>query len=183
MIGSARPATHRERFGRTDAIAIRGAPAPAHDGCSASGSDGAPCSRATARVPADGSAETTSCHTGRRPASRFPAISVSAIAPSSASPGRRASAGRVFIRRRLYRGILDETMLSTAVARPVRPLGVLELVRVRHWGHFLLLPAAGATLDHPSLHGALALARGVAVAALLLSFGYLANAIGDRTMD
>jgi 4-hydroxybenzoate polyprenyltransferase len=60
---------------------------------------------------------------------------------------------------------------------------LLRLIRFRAWAHFLVLPLAAADLDAPRLDVALALLRGVAIAFLVLGFGYLANAIGDREMD
>lgn len=67
--------------------------------------------------------------------------------------------------------------------RPVGGRLLWELLRFEHFRHFLVLPLASAELSRPSAGGALALARGVSIAFLVLSFGYLANAVGDREMD
>jgi 4-hydroxybenzoate polyprenyltransferase len=60
---------------------------------------------------------------------------------------------------------------------------VLASLRPRQWAHFALLPLAGVD---PSLTAAAtvpALARGVAVAACVLGYGYLLNALSDRGLD
>lgn len=49
-------------------------------------------------------------------------------------------------------------------------------VRFRDWAHFLVLPLASAG-------SVLSGARGVAIAALVLSFGYLVNGVADRKLD
>ena len=53
-------------------------------------------------------------------------------------------------------------------------------MRPKQWAHFALLPLA---CFEPTLPGALALARGVAIAACVLAYGYLLNAISDRKID
>jgi 4-hydroxybenzoate polyprenyltransferase len=60
---------------------------------------------------------------------------------------------------------------------------VLAALRPRQWAHFALLPLAG--LD-PSLAASAtvpALARGIAIAACVLAYGYLLNALSDRELD
>jgi 4-hydroxybenzoate polyprenyltransferase len=81
------------------------------------------------------------------------------------------------------RPVADADAVAPSPAAAVRPEGWLELVRFRQWAHFLVLPLAGVELEQPSLRGGLALARGVLIAAFVLAFGYLANALGDREMD
>jgi len=57
-----------------------------------------------------------------------------------------------------------------------------KIVRFESWARFLVLPAAGVEIGAP-MPAAIALARGVGIAAALLAFGYLANSLGDRAMD
>ena len=56
----------------------------------------------------------------------------------------------------------------------------LALLRFRQWVHFLLLPLAGVQL---SMLGALSALRGMFIAAGVLAFGYLLNALWDRDYD
>jgi 4-hydroxybenzoate polyprenyltransferase len=56
-------------------------------------------------------------------------------------------------------------------------------IRLRHWAHFLLLPLAGVDPASARSVQLPAVARGVGIAFLVLSFGYLLNAISDREMD
>lgn len=78
-------------------------------------------------------------------------------------------------------GLKSPALDEALGARPPRSL--LELIRFRHFRHFLVLPLASADVAHPSLRGALSLGRGVAAGFFLLAFGYLANTVGDRDMD
>jgi 4-hydroxybenzoate polyprenyltransferase len=61
--------------------------------------------------------------------------------------------------------------------------GWLALTRFRQWGHLIVLPLAGAEVPVRGNDEMLALARGVAIGAGILSYGYLLNALADRTMD
>ncbi len=59
----------------------------------------------------------------------------------------------------------------------------LRLLRFRAWARFLVLPVAGLELSEHPAASALALGRGLVIAFCVLGFGYLANSVGDRTMD
>jgi 4-hydroxybenzoate polyprenyltransferase len=72
---------------------------------------------------------------------------------------------------------------STTVALSAAPLGWWDRLRVRQWWYFLALPLAGVDLHDASASLALSLIRGVLIAACVLSFGYLLNAVADRSMD
>ncbi len=78
-----------------------------------------------------------------------------------------------------------ETEAAKALLAPVAEQEVswARALRVRQWLHFLVLPVAGVDLSADARVSAVALARGVALAFLLLGFGYLVNAIGDRFLD
>lgn len=56
-------------------------------------------------------------------------------------------------------------------------------IRLRHWAHFLLLPLAGIDPAVPPGTTLIALARGIAIAFVVLAFGYLLNSLADRHMD
>jgi 4-hydroxybenzoate polyprenyltransferase len=71
--------------------------------------------------------------------------------------------------------VYNAEVLSTTDARLVNSTFTLG-VRARDWAHFLVLPLASAD----SLAGGV---RGVALALLVLAFGYLLNGIADRELD
>lgn len=56
-------------------------------------------------------------------------------------------------------------------------------LRVRDWAHFALLPLASAPLGGLDATTLTALARGIAVATLVLAYGYLLNGLSDRKLD
>jgi 4-hydroxybenzoate polyprenyltransferase len=56
-------------------------------------------------------------------------------------------------------------------------------IRLRHWVHFLVLPLAGLDLRAPIASSVWGLVRGIVISFLVLSFGYLLNAVTDRAMD
>jgi 4-hydroxybenzoate polyprenyltransferase len=56
-------------------------------------------------------------------------------------------------------------------------------IRLQHWVHFLVLPLAGIDLRAPLATSLFGLVRGICISFLVLSFGYLLNAVTDRTMD
>ena len=64
----------------------------------------------------------------------------------------------------------------------VRAMRWAARLRVRHWAHFLVLPLATFPGASEPL-ALLALLRGLAIAAAILSFGYLLNGITDRALD
>src|SRR5215472_851309 len=59
----------------------------------------------------------------------------------------------------------------------------LHRVRFAHWAHFLALPLASVDLHNRGSADVLAAARGVAIAFVVLAFGYLLNSVSDRRMD
>jgi 4-hydroxybenzoate polyprenyltransferase len=76
-------------------------------------------------------------------------------------------------------------LLREAHSRPGDDAGALawlRAVRAREWIHFTLLPFA-AYEPSRGWGGIVALVRGVAIACLVLAYGYLLNAIADRTTD
>jgi 4-hydroxybenzoate polyprenyltransferase len=84
--------------------------------------------------------------------------------------------------------VASVTMGPRAAPNPAPPSSAqdvpfLQLLRVRHFRHFLVLPLATADLARPTLRGALALGRGVGAAFCALAFAYLANTVADRGMD
>jgi 4-hydroxybenzoate polyprenyltransferase len=80
----------------------------------------------------------------------------------------------------MMRGLLGEAHSQPGDAAGARAW--LRAVRAREWIHFALLPFA---TYEPSRGwgGILALVRGVAIACLVLAYGYLLNAIADRATD
>lgn len=77
-------------------------------------------------------------------------------------------------------------MQSAPVTRSIAGGGVVawaRRARIRHWLHFLALPAASWSMAPARWEMGLSVARGVATAFCVLSFGYLVNAFADRHMD
>jgi 4-hydroxybenzoate polyprenyltransferase len=61
--------------------------------------------------------------------------------------------------------------------------GLVAALRLRQWAHFLVLPLAAFDPALSMTVSAPALARGVVIAACILGFGYLLNALSDRRVD
>ena len=61
--------------------------------------------------------------------------------------------------------------------------GVMEALRPAQWLHFAVLPCACFDRSLPLMESLPALARGVVLAAIVLGWGYLLNAISDRNLD
>jgi hypothetical protein len=74
---------------------------------------------------------------------------------------------------------IDDGGAGTAVREATAAATWARRLRVRDWLHFLVLPLA---TWRPG-DGATGPARGAVIAALVLAFGYLVNAVGDRDMD
>lgn len=64
-----------------------------------------------------------------------------------------------------------------------RSKSIVTLLRVGQWAHFVFLPLATLELHADPLTASLAVFRGMAIAALILGYGYLENAAADREMD
>lgn len=61
--------------------------------------------------------------------------------------------------------------------------GWLGYARARQWWHFLALPAAGVALGPPGSGRVFTAAAATVAASAALSYGYLLNAVADRSMD
>jgi 4-hydroxybenzoate polyprenyltransferase len=60
---------------------------------------------------------------------------------------------------------------------------VLRALRPRQWAHFAILPATCFDAALPFATSAAALLRGALIAACVLAYGYLLNAVSDRALD
>lgn len=73
--------------------------------------------------------------------------------------------------------------VTPASSSRLKPSEWLRAVRVRHWLHFLLLPAAGIEIHQGLAANLVPQLRGLVIAFAVLSFGYLINGLADRDMD
>jgi 4-hydroxybenzoate polyprenyltransferase len=80
---------------------------------------------------------------------------------------------------------MERALTSVDAARLTspQPRSIVTLLRVGQWAHFVFLPLATLELHADAFTASLAVLRGVAIAALVLGYGYLENAAADREMD